>query len=214
MDGPLRRQHLQPLRLDRGRLRESIATPEDLRADPATAGRPPYGTTVRLVDEEGAEVSPGETGRIFVSNQLTFDGYTGGGNKEYLEGFISSGDIGHFDSEGRLFIDGRDDEMIISGGENVFPAEVEDLITGHELKWSSRGGRGRGRRSSARRSGHMSCCVSPMRSARRGRRQGPRQGQSGFLQGTQGSRLPRCAAAQCHRQGSQTLARVVSFCCR
>jgi fatty-acyl-CoA synthase len=110
----------------------SIATPEDLRADPATAGRPPYGTTVRLVDEEGVEVSPGETGRIFVSNQLTFDGYTGGSNKEYLEGFISSGDIGHFDSEGQLFIDGRDDEMIISGGENVFPAEVEDLITGHE----------------------------------------------------------------------------------
>ncbi|MDQ5895700.1 MAG: Long-chain-fatty-acid--CoA ligase FadD2, partial [Actinomycetota bacterium] len=110
----------------------SIATPGDLRVDPATAGKPPYGTTVRLVDDEGVEVSPGETGRIFVSNQLTFDGYTGGGNKEYLEGFISSGDIGHFDSEGRLFIDGRDDEMIISGGENVFPAEVEDLITGHE----------------------------------------------------------------------------------
>ena len=108
----------------------SIATPEDLRVDPATAGRPPYGTSVKLVDEFGEEVAPGETGRIFIRNEMTFDGYTGGGNKENLDGFLSSGDVGHFDSEGRLFIDGRDDEMIVSGGENVYPAEVEDLIAG------------------------------------------------------------------------------------
>ncbi|MCB0859616.1 MAG: AMP-binding protein [Solirubrobacterales bacterium] len=110
----------------------SIATPEDLRVDPATAGRPPYGTSVKLVDEFGDEVSEGETGRIFIRNEMTFEGYTGGGNKENLDGYLSSGDVGHFDSEGRLFIDGRDDEMIVSGGENVFPAEVEDLIAGHE----------------------------------------------------------------------------------
>ncbi|MCB0830638.1 MAG: AMP-binding protein, partial [Solirubrobacterales bacterium] len=91
----------------------SIATPEDLRVDPATAGRPPYGTSVKLVDEFGEEVAPGETGRIFIRNEMTFDGYTGGGNKENLDGFLSSGDVGHFDSEGRLFIDGRDDEMIV-----------------------------------------------------------------------------------------------------
>ena len=110
----------------------SIATPEDLRADPSTAGRPPYGTSVRLVDESGIDVPQGETGRIFISNQMTFDGYTGGGDKESLDGFLSSGDVGHFDADGLLFIDGRDDEMIISGGENVYPAEVEDLIAGHE----------------------------------------------------------------------------------
>jgi len=109
----------------------SIATPEDLRADPATAGRPPYGTAVRIVDEAGREVPRGETGRIFIKNEMTFEGYTGGGGKEDLDGYLASGDIGHFDEEGRLFIDGRDDEMIISGGENVYPAEVEDLISGH-----------------------------------------------------------------------------------
>jgi fatty-acyl-CoA synthase len=109
----------------------SIATPEDLRKDPSTAGRPPYGTSVRLVDEQGREVPEGETGRIFISNSMVFEGYTGGGHKENLDGYLSSGDIGHFDEDGLLFIDGRDDEMIISGGENVFPAEVEDLIAGH-----------------------------------------------------------------------------------
>jgi fatty-acyl-CoA synthase len=110
----------------------SIATPEDLRKDPSTAGRPPYGTSVRLIDEAGEEVPVGVTGRIFIRNEMTFDGYTGGGGKESLDGFLSSGDIGHFDPDGLLFIDGRDDEMIVSGGENVFPAEVEDLIAGHE----------------------------------------------------------------------------------
>ncbi len=110
----------------------SIATPEDLRVDASTAGRPPYGTSVRLLDENGTEVPPGETGRIFIRNEMTFDGYTGGGNKEALDGYLASGDVGHFDADGRLYIDGRDDEMIISGGENVYPAEVEDLIASHQ----------------------------------------------------------------------------------
>jgi acyl-CoA synthetase (AMP-forming)/AMP-acid ligase II len=110
----------------------TIATPEDLRAAPGTAGRPPRGTVVKLVDEEGNEVAPGETGRIFVGNEMAFDGYTGGGGKQSLGGLLSSGDVGHFDSGGRLFIDGRDDEMIVSGGENVFPREVEDLLADHE----------------------------------------------------------------------------------
>jgi len=111
----------------------TIATPEDLRAAPGTAGRPPRGTRVAIVDEKGeGEVSKGETGRVFVGNEMAFEGYTGGGGKDEYEGLLSSGDVGHFDSEGRLFIDGRDDEMIVSGGENVFPREVEDLIAGHD----------------------------------------------------------------------------------
>ena len=110
----------------------SIATPEDMRAAPGTAGKPPHGTVVRIVDEEDREVSRGETGRIFVGNEMAFEGYTGGGGKEDLDGLLSSGDVGHFDSDGRLFIDGRDDEMIVSGGENVFPREVEDLLADHE----------------------------------------------------------------------------------
>jgi fatty-acyl-CoA synthase len=107
----------------------TIATPEDLRAAPGTAGRPPRGTAVRIVDPEGREVEPGKTGRVFVGNEMAFEGYTGGGGKEALGDLLSSGDVGHFDRAGRLFIDGRDDEMIVSGGENVFPREVEDLLS-------------------------------------------------------------------------------------
>jgi acyl-CoA synthetase (AMP-forming)/AMP-acid ligase II len=111
----------------------TIATPEDLRAAPGTAGRPPRGTKIRIVDEDGKDVSTGDTGRIFVGNDMAFEGYTGGGGKDVLDdGLMSSGDVGHFDEEGRLFIDGRDDEMIVSGGENVFPREVEDLLSSHD----------------------------------------------------------------------------------
>jgi fatty-acyl-CoA synthase len=109
----------------------TIATPEDLREAPGTAGRPPRGTVVRLYDEQGQPVQGAHTtGRIFVGNELQFEGYTGGGGKDVIDGLMSSGDVGHFDGDGRLFVDGRDDEMIVSGGENVFPAEVEDLLAG------------------------------------------------------------------------------------
>jgi fatty-acyl-CoA synthase len=110
----------------------TIATPEDLRAAPGTAGRPPMGTVVKLLDSEGREAAPGEGGRIFVANEMVFEGYTGGGGKEIVGGLMSTGDVGRFDAAGRLFVDGRDDEMIVSGGENVFPREVEDLLADHE----------------------------------------------------------------------------------
>ncbi len=110
----------------------TVATPEDLRAAPGTAGRPPRGTTVRILDEQGQEMPQGEVGRIFVGNEMSFEGYTGGGGKEVVDGLLCSGDVGHIDSGGRLFIDGRDDEMIVSGGENVFPREVEDLLADHD----------------------------------------------------------------------------------
>ncbi len=110
----------------------TVATPQELRAAPGTAGRAPRGTVVRLYDEQGREVPRGEVGRIFVGNEMSFEGYTGGGGKAVIDGLLSSGDVGHIDSAGRLFIDGRDDEMIVSGGENVFPREVEDLLADHE----------------------------------------------------------------------------------
>ncbi|MGN6871076.1 MAG: acyl-CoA synthetase [Solirubrobacteraceae bacterium] len=110
----------------------TIATPEDLRVEPGTAGKVVRGSIVKLFDEDGKEVPAGESGRIFVGNFSQFEGYTGGGNKDMLEGLMASGDVGHFDSEGRLYVDGRDDEMIVSGGENVFPAEVEELLGAHE----------------------------------------------------------------------------------
>ncbi len=110
----------------------TIATPRDLREAPGTAGKPPRGSVVKIYDDDGQPLKPGETGRIFVGNDVQFEGYTGGGNKDEIDGLLSSGDVGHFDDAGRLFIDGRDDDMIVSGGENVFPAEVEDLLMGHE----------------------------------------------------------------------------------
>src|SRR5581483_6428052 len=110
----------------------TIATPEDLEVEPGTAGKVVRGSIVKLFDEDGKEVPAGESGRIFVGNFSQFEGYTGGGNKDMLEGLMASGDVGHFDSEGRLFVDGRDDEMIVSGGENVFPAEIEELLGAHE----------------------------------------------------------------------------------
>jgi acyl-CoA synthetase (AMP-forming)/AMP-acid ligase II len=111
----------------------TIATPEDLRAAPGTAGRIPRGTVVRIYDDDDQPIEePGETGRIFVGNDMQMEGYTGGGGKDSIDGLMSSGDVGHFDEEGRLFIDGRDDDMIVSGGENVFPQEVEELLQGHD----------------------------------------------------------------------------------
>jgi acyl-CoA synthetase (AMP-forming)/AMP-acid ligase II len=110
----------------------TIATPEDLRKAPGTAGKPPWNTVVRLFDEKDKEVAEGETGRIFVANQFEFEGYTGGGTKAAIEGLMSTGDMGRFDKEGRLFVEGRDDEMIVSGGENVFPREIEDVLHRHK----------------------------------------------------------------------------------
>jgi acyl-CoA synthetase (AMP-forming)/AMP-acid ligase II len=109
----------------------TVASPADLRAAPGTAGRLLLGTTIRLVDQEGRVVAEGEIGRIFVGNPLLFTGYTGGEDKDRLDNLVASGDLGRFDADGRLFIEGRDDEMIVSGGENVFPAEVEELLGKH-----------------------------------------------------------------------------------
>ena len=110
----------------------TIATPEDLRVQPSTVGKVVRGSIVKLLDENGQEVPQGKTGRIYVGNISQFEGYTGGGNKDMVEGLMASGDVGHFDAQGRLYIDGRDDEMIVSGGENVFPAEIEELLAAHE----------------------------------------------------------------------------------
>jgi acyl-CoA synthetase (AMP-forming)/AMP-acid ligase II len=110
----------------------SCATPADLRAAPDTAGRPVAGTDLRILDDEGHELSTGEVGRIAVRSDSHFDGYTSGETKDFAAGFMVSGDVGRLDEEGRLFVVGRDDEMIVSGGENVYPLEVEEALNAHE----------------------------------------------------------------------------------
>ncbi|WP_082962270.1 long-chain-fatty-acid--CoA ligase FadD2 [Mycobacterium sp. 852014-52144_SCH5372336] len=109
----------------------TIARPQDLEKNPATVGPVVKGVKVKILDDDGNELPQGEVGRIFVGNFFPFEGYTGGGHKQIVDGLMSSGDVGYFDENGLLYVSGRDDEMIVSGGENVFPAEVEDLISGH-----------------------------------------------------------------------------------
>lgn len=109
----------------------ATATPRDLRVAPDTAGRPAEGTEIRILDSEFREVPTGEVGGIYVRNSTQFDGYTTGKTKDFHEGFMSSGDVGYLDADGRLFVVGRDDEMIVSGGENVYPIEVEKTLAAH-----------------------------------------------------------------------------------
>lgn len=109
----------------------TIASPEDLREAPGTAGVPPHRTTVKILDADGREVPRGETGVIHVGNDMPFGGYTDGNTKTFSDGLMSTGDLGHFDENGRLFVSGRDDDMVISGGENVFPRELEDALIEH-----------------------------------------------------------------------------------
>jgi fatty-acyl-CoA synthase len=110
----------------------TIARPEDLEKNASTVGPVVKGVKVKILDDNGNELPQGDVGRIFVGNAFPFEGYTGGGHKQIIDGLMSSGDVGYFDEHGLLYVSGRDDEMIVSGGENVFPAEVEDLISGHE----------------------------------------------------------------------------------
>jgi acyl-CoA synthetase (AMP-forming)/AMP-acid ligase II len=111
----------------------AIAGPEDLRDAPGTTGPPPPGTSIRILDEEGNEVSQGETGEVHVGNKMLFEGYTGDDEDEsVVDGHMTTGDLGYLDEKGRLFIEGRADDMIVSGGENVYPEEVEEKLAEHE----------------------------------------------------------------------------------
>ena len=110
----------------------AVAKPADWIAAPGTAGRPPATVTVRLYDNDSKPVTTrGALGTIYAASALSFDGYTGGGTKSQIDGLLSTGDVGYWDSAGRLHVTGRDDDMIVSGGENVFPGEIEDLLFGH-----------------------------------------------------------------------------------
>lgn len=107
----------------------TVAMPQDWKQAPGTVGRVPVGCRVALYDENNNSISsPHVTGRVYVGSGLSFEGYTDGRQKDTIDGLLASGDVGHFDSAGLLFIDGRDDEMIVSGGENVYPIEVENLL--------------------------------------------------------------------------------------
>lgn len=110
----------------------SVARPADLRHAADTAGRPVRGTLLRIVDEDGRDVPTGGVGRIVVRGASPFDGYTAGAEKDVVDGFMVTGDVGRLDDDGRLYVVGRDDDMIVSGGENVYPVEVEKVLGAHD----------------------------------------------------------------------------------
>ena len=182
----------------------TIATPADMRAAPGTAGKPPRGTTVKILDGDGMQVPQGERGRIFVGNAMLFDGYTGGGDKDRVGNLMATGDVGRFDAAGRLFVEGRDDEMIVSGGENLFPKEVEDTIATHPAVAEvavHRRRRRRLRQAPARLRRGLR-----RRAGRRGD-QGARQVASRRLQGAARRDLPGRAASQPGGQSAEARAR-------
>jgi fatty-acyl-CoA synthase len=109
----------------------SVAGPADLREAPTTAGRVLRGVSVRIVDDDNRDVPPGEVGRIFAGSGMSFEGYTSGEDKARLGTLASIGDLGRIGEDGRLYVEGRDDDMIVSGGENVLPAEIEDVLHKH-----------------------------------------------------------------------------------
>jgi fatty-acyl-CoA synthase len=108
----------------------AIATPEDIREDPKTLGKPVAGVDVAVFDENGDKVPTGETGVFHVKSDVVFEGYASGEETPGRKGYISIGDTGYVDDKGRLFVEGREDEMVVIGGENVYPAEIEETIEG------------------------------------------------------------------------------------
>jgi acyl-CoA synthetase (AMP-forming)/AMP-acid ligase II len=109
----------------------ALAGPEDLRAAPETAGKAMPGTQIRILDENRRELPRGGIGAIFARTKTQFEAYTSGHTKDVEDGFMATGDIGYLDDAGRLFVVGRDDEMVVSGGENVYPIEVEKALSTH-----------------------------------------------------------------------------------
>ena len=126
----------------------TAATPADLRAAPDTAGRPVVGTEIRIVDDDGRHVADGEVGRITVRNDSQFEGYTSGDTKEFDERYMVSGDVGRRDAEGRLYVVGRDDEMIVSGRRERLPARGRG--DARRARGGARGGGDRCRRRAVR----------------------------------------------------------------
>jgi acyl-CoA synthetase (AMP-forming)/AMP-acid ligase II len=109
----------------------TLATPADLLAAPGTVGRPAHGVVVAVLDPDGSSLPPGLVGEVYIGSRLAFGGYSGGGTRRTVQNLMSTGDLGYLDPDGRLFVVGRTDDMIVSGGENVYPREVEDLLATH-----------------------------------------------------------------------------------
>jgi fatty-acyl-CoA synthase len=103
----------------------------EARRKAGSAGLPAMHCEIRLADDGGADVAPGASGEILVRGPNVMTGYWGKpeATAEALRGgWFHSGDIGHLDADGWLVVDGRIKDMIISGGENIYPAEIENVL--------------------------------------------------------------------------------------
>jgi fatty-acyl-CoA synthase len=112
----------------------TMARPSDLRAAPGSIGKSLPGNEVRLLDESGADVPQGQVGELYVRNKMLVTGYHNDEEStraSMRDGFFSVGDLARRDRDGRYSIEGRKRDMIISGGVNVYPAEVEAVLEAH-----------------------------------------------------------------------------------
>lgn len=109
--------------------------PVDMLRKPGSVGQPWYMTEVRVVDDDGNVVGPGGTGELFSRSPYLMRGYLK--NPEATaactteDGFVTCGDIVHLDEEGYIYIVGRKSDMIVSGGVNIYPREIEDTLAAH-----------------------------------------------------------------------------------
>jgi fatty-acyl-CoA synthase len=111
----------------------TIATPRDQVERPGTVGSSAPGIEVLAVDDDGQPLPAGEQGRIVVRTGMAFQGYTDADATEDIleDGAVDTGDLGHVDDDGYLYLAGRADDMIVSGGENIYPSEVEGVLDEH-----------------------------------------------------------------------------------
>ncbi len=109
--------------------------PKDKERKPDSVGLPHLGADVRVVDAKGKDVPVGEVGEIIGRGAAVTTGYFKNEEKSkemFKDGWFYTGDLGRFDEEGFLYLAGRKKDMIISGGQNVFAVEVEDVLMGHD----------------------------------------------------------------------------------
>ena len=106
----------------------AIATPDDIENKPQSVGKPVPGIELKILSPEGEELPPGETGEVFVKSEVLFAGYTAGEEPKTFGSYMSIGDLGRMDEDDYLFIEGRADDMVVVGGENIYPIEVEEVI--------------------------------------------------------------------------------------
>ena len=112
----------------------TVVTPEQWLAKPGTVGLPWPGAEIRIVDDEGETAAAGEIGAVYLKlGQGDFEYFKDKGKTDAnrLAGYFTVGDVGYLDDDGFLFLCDRKSDMIISGGVNIYPAEIEGALLTH-----------------------------------------------------------------------------------